>query len=75
MGNNAECRDNVAYPLKRIRVGRSLSQFAGNCFVYRYIDGIQLGDFMFGKDYVEHLLITNQIMPQLIKGYIKRQFA
>jgi hypothetical protein len=49
MGINGICRDNVEYPLKLIEVKPGPSRPARNCFVYHYIDAIQLSELYLEK--------------------------
>jgi hypothetical protein len=48
-GSHKEFRDYVAYPLKRTKVVSGSLQSAGNCFVYRHINGNTLKDYFEGK--------------------------
>ncbi|KAI8056276.1 hypothetical protein BDF22DRAFT_653926 [Syncephalis plumigaleata] len=69
-GINVEYRNYVAYPLTSVSIPKMPSQPAGNCYVYRYIKGVLLSDFISKKNYAQQLIILNQIMPQLLKGFI-----
>ncbi|KAI8056246.1 hypothetical protein BDF22DRAFT_774468 [Syncephalis plumigaleata] len=57
-GSYAAYRDLVAYPLKRIRINTGDVRFDGNCYVYRYINGVTLEDYWKGKLYAERLLFS-----------------
>ncbi|KAI8054218.1 hypothetical protein BDF22DRAFT_775003 [Syncephalis plumigaleata] len=69
-GINKEYRNHVALPVKRIKIPQLPTQPKGNCFVYRFIGGDELLDYMFNKDYAEELISINLIMPQMLKGFI-----
>jgi hypothetical protein len=58
----------VTYPLIRVNVLSDSYRHAGNCYVYRYIDGITLDKYWERKIDLERLVIFNQIMPQILQG-------
>ncbi|KAI8057979.1 hypothetical protein BDF22DRAFT_663167 [Syncephalis plumigaleata] len=69
-GSYAAYRSNVAYPLTYVKVDADSTRPSGYCFVYRYINGVTLREYMAEEDYATRLIIINQIMPQLLQAFI-----
>ncbi|KAI8056737.1 hypothetical protein BDF22DRAFT_667725 [Syncephalis plumigaleata] len=71
-GINVAYRNYVALPVGSVPVpeSESPSKQAGNCFVYRFVNGIKLRDYALMKNYADRLIAYNQIMPQILKGSI-----
>ncbi|KAI8050409.1 hypothetical protein BDF22DRAFT_735055 [Syncephalis plumigaleata] len=70
-GANEEYRNYVKDPVKSIPVPAGPSQQAGNCFVYRNVNGDRLWSFIRSRsNYADRLVTLNQVMPQLLKGSI-----
>ncbi|KAI8051974.1 hypothetical protein BDF22DRAFT_776806 [Syncephalis plumigaleata] len=67
---NKDYSNYVKNPLKFIPVPEGPAQPAGNCFIYRNISGLYLEQFVQHKNYLDKLVILNQIIPQLLKGFI-----
>ncbi|KAI8056738.1 hypothetical protein BDF22DRAFT_209305 [Syncephalis plumigaleata] len=71
-GINVAYRNYVALPVGSVPVpeSESPSKQAGNCFVYRYINGVKLEEYNEDKDYADQLISMNRVMPQILKGSI-----
>ncbi|KAI8054556.1 hypothetical protein BDF22DRAFT_417106 [Syncephalis plumigaleata] len=70
-GSYGAFRDTVAYPLKRIKVeADGASRPLGNCYVYRYIDGVLLWKYISKENYAEQLITMDETTPQMLQAFI-----
>ncbi|KAI8051006.1 hypothetical protein BDF22DRAFT_777723 [Syncephalis plumigaleata] len=69
-GANKEYSNYVKYPLRAIAVPEGPAQPAGNCLIYHDIDAPFLEHVTRPQSYLDRLVFLNQVMPQLLKGFI-----
>jgi hypothetical protein len=65
----ATYRENVAYPLKRFEITPP-AQSQGNCYIYRYINGVTLKKYFEKTNYADCIVMINEVASQLLQGIL-----